>query len=451
MGADTADVQDKTPCHPHKQPIGYRHRQPGQDFLLRTPQSEAIFRTARQTPMRVPQTSLPRLTQILFAVCVLFTIPAFAQSRDPDHVEEGSNSGEKSGVTVIVRVSGKAELYETEGARGRAIQKGERIPVGSTIITGPKGEVDLALSNGAIFQIQENTQFTIGEFSQAAYEMVFSNGAVITPVQLEEFGADEAVLNTMDASRDAWNELSKEPTSSISRFNLAYGTIIGQSKKLAEGSRMEIITPIGVAGIRGTIWRLTITPVPGTGGTQFRGSLDVAEGRVVFGNSDGTRAVQVNGGFTMLIDASVPQPGEVRVNSISTTQSSPERIQFLLTTVSSVSSMQEFFTAVQGSPNDLVNAINAAAQAADANATDTPAGDTAGAVGEIGGASGVTLPDAIRTQIFNDGGTGGLVPTPTPIPTPTPTPNPTPTPTPTPNPTPIPSNAHLLIDIPPVV
>jgi hypothetical protein len=368
--------------------------------------------------MSVPKTA--PLAFLLLAICLLFAPPAFAETRQTDEVEEGSSSENKPGITVVVDIVGKAELFETADSHGHNLQKGAKIPVGATLVTGVGGRVDLALSNGALFQIQENSQFTIGEFSQNAYEMVFSNGAVITPKELKEFGADEAVLQTMDASEDAWNKLDNEPTASIGKFNLAYGTMIGEAKKMKPGSRMEIITPIGVAGIRGTIWRLTITPVPGTGGTQFRGSLDVARGLVSFGNSEGTRAVNVAAGFVMSIDASVPRPGEVRVNSIFTNQMSPERLQLLQNTITLVASEQTYFTAVQGTPEILTGRTPT---------TPTTPADSASETNRPQ----VDLPSPVRNPIFNDGGTGGVVPRPTPTPPPSPTPTPTPAPTPKPS------------------
>jgi hypothetical protein len=356
-----------------------------------------------------------------FLFLLLFSIGGsqslLAQASEPDKVEEGTSSGRKPGITVIVEATGSVELIEAPGQAPQPVQKGQRVPVGGILVTGPDGRVDLALSNGAFMQIQENSRFGIGEFEQEAYEFVFSNGEAIRPKELKDFGADEAVLTTMDASEEAWNKLAQEPTTSATKFNLEYGTMIGESKKLRPGSRMEIVTPIGVAGIRGTTWRLTITPVGGPGSNVFRGTLDVGRGQVTFSNADGTRAVDVTGGFSMRVEAVIEGPQQVRFNILETGQMSPERAAALDVVTQAVQSVQTYFQAVQGTPADLGITLG---NNADAN---QGTGDTQQPQ--------VDLPPA--TNIQPGGGTGNL-PNP-PQPTPTPTPPPTPTPTPTPSPT----------------
>ena len=224
--------------------------------------------------------------QLLVAILVtpFFETPLLAQATDSDQAEEGATSDRKPGITVIVDAAGSVQIIDKPGETPRPAQKGDRIPVEGTIITGPGAQANLALSNGAFFQILENSSFSISEFEQEAYEFVFSNGAAIRKKQAEEFGADEAVLTALDSSEEAWNKLPSEPTESATKFELNFGTMIGESKKLKPGSIMEITTPIGVAGIRGTIWRLTVQPIGGLGSNRFRGNLDVSTGRVDFRN-----------------------------------------------------------------------------------------------------------------------------------------------------------------------
>jgi hypothetical protein len=45
-------------------------------------------------------------------------------------------------------------------------------------------------------------------------------------------------------------------------LNLETGTIVGNVKKISASSRYEIITPHGVAGIRGTDFRVDVRPIP---------------------------------------------------------------------------------------------------------------------------------------------------------------------------------------------
>jgi len=363
---------------------------------------------------------------LMLLVAVVWTMPA--KSEDVDKVEEGSGSDKKEGVTVIVDLGGKVEMIEREGARPQAAEKGARVPVGATFVTGPDSRLDLALSNGAMFQIRENSRFTIGEFEQEAYEFVFSNGAAIRPREIKEFGADEAVLQTLDASEEAWNKLGSEPTSSKGKFLLSEGTMIGQSKKLKSNSRMEIVTPVGSAWIRGTVWMLTVRPVQGGGGGRFQARLDVAEGQVDFGSSDNSRNVQVQGGFATTIEAGVSPGGEVRVNNMNTVPMGAERQAMLLDTVNTIAQLQTYFTAVNGNPDTLREAMRAQGQGqaqGEGNNQQADGDFTDANPNQIGIAD---LPPVIPPK------------PPQPLPPPRPTPIP-PSPTPSPTPTPNPSNA----------
>ena len=296
--------------------------------------------------------------QLFAAVLVapVFQSTLLAQPAESDQAEEGATSDRKPGITVIVDAAGPVQIIDNPGAAPRPAQKGDRIPVEGTILTGPGAQANLALSNGAFFQILENSSFSIAEFEQAAYEFVFANGAAIRKKDAQEFGADEAVLTALDSSEEAWNKLPSEPTESATKFELNFGTMIGESKKLKPGSKMEITTPIGVAGIRGTIWRFTVQPVGGPGSNRFRGNLDVSTGRVDFRNQEGTRSVQVQGGFGMNVDG-VVQAGNVRLEGLATTPLSAERQLLLNTTIRDVANVQEVFSAIQGSPDVVLEVV----------------------------------------------------------------------------------------------
>jgi hypothetical protein len=428
----TATQEDIPPDRTKALPRGVLFFLCGMIFLLR----RVDYATSLRKPLIAMQSfRLPSLRLHPLLLCLvlslIYSLPAISQ--DSDKVEDGSDK--KEGITVIVNLAGKVELIESEGAKPKSAEKGARVPVGATFLVGPDSRLDLALSNGALFQIRENSKFTIGEFEQEAYEFVFTNGAAIRPREIKDFGADEAVLQTMDASEEAWNKLGSEPTTSKGKFVLSEGTMIGQAKKLKPGSRMDIETPIGTAGIRGTVWMLTVKPVQSTGGTSYQGKLDVAEGRVDFGKSDGSRTVQVQGGYSATVDATVSATGEVRVANINTSPMPPERQAMLLSTVSTVAQQQTYFTAVNGNPDALREAI-AQAQQAQGEGTSQPADPTQTDANpnQIGIND---LPPVIPTNPIQP-------PPPAPAPTSTPTPPsptpPSPTATPPPTPTPKPSN-----------
>jgi hypothetical protein len=358
-----------------------------------------------------PSIASKRLFSFLVALLFACAAPWASAQNGTTTTEEGDGAGSgdsdrKPGITVIVDISGKVELFEAEGKPAVIATKDMQVPVGATLVTGPGAFVNLALSNGALFQIQENSQFTIGEFEQESYQFAFNNGAVLKPQAAKNFEGGEAVLTQLDASAEAWNELEAEPTNSVSRFSLGYGTMVGNSKRLAPGSSMEIITPVGVAGIRGTTWRLTVQRTGPPGSNTFNVRLDVPEGTIQFGNSDGTRAVTVNQGFTLQANAIVEAAGQVRIQQLTNNPMTPEAAAALENIVNAVRQGQTVFTAIQGNP-DILNRVDAANQA-----TQQQQGQGAG---DTGGPA-IDRPPVIPPP-FVPGGSGGIIP-------PTPTPNP---------------------------
>jgi len=328
---------------------------------------------------------------------------AFAQSNTSETEEKSGDSDKKPGITVIVSITGSAEVFDAEGQPGKPAVKDMLLPVGSTIVTSPGCTVDLALSNGALFQIQENSQFSIGEFEQEAYQFVFNNGAVLKPQSVKNFEGGEATLTQLDASAEAFNELENEPTQSTAKFSLGYGTMVGFSKKLSPGSAMEITTPVGVAGIRGTTWRLTIQRVGPPGSNQFSVRLDVPEGAIQFGNSDGSRSVSVSSGNSLQAVATVTAPGQVQITQLATVPMSAEAVALLTSIVTQVTQVQQTFTAIQGTP-DILNQVEAAIQATGQQGTQGQG------AGDAGPGTSVDVPTNPNPQPFVPGGSGAVVP-----------------------------------------
>jgi sulfatase modifying factor 1 len=123
------------------------------------------------------------------------------------------------------------------------------------ILTGSDSSVDLLFENGVVLQVQPNTEFSIDKF------------------QLDPFNADG-----LD-----YKNLTNEPTTSVTQMKLDAGTILASSKKLKDGSRFEIITPIGTCGIRGTRFFVQTEKLKGSSTAM----VGVAEGLVEFTTSKG--------------------------------------------------------------------------------------------------------------------------------------------------------------------
>jgi hypothetical protein len=299
---------------------------------------------------------IPRLfiALLLTPLCVTGVL---AQEADSGQAEEGTTSDRKPGITVIVDAAGAVQIIDKPGAAPRPATKGDQIPVEGTVVTGADGRADLALSNGAFFQILENSKFSIESFEQSPFEVVFADGALINKKDVEEYKVAETVMPNLEATNDSWNSLPSEPSTSKTSLKLDYGAMIGESKKLKQGSVMQISTPVGSAGIRGTVWSFSQKPVGGKDSNQFQGSLAVAEGRVDFLSPDNSRSVQVKSGFSTNIQATMQSGGELKYNSFNSNVMTPEGKEMLITATEEVAGQQSAFTAAQGSPQVLLNVL----------------------------------------------------------------------------------------------
>lgn len=129
-------------------------------------------------------------------------------------------------------VKGEA-TYTVAGGPAQPLKVNTILPAGSVIKTGPGAVVDLFLGNSAgVIRVVENT--TLG----------------LDKLTLTDTGADTVV------------EI---------QLNLPEGTILGNVNKLSAASKYEIKVPNGVAGIRGTWFRMSST-----------GYIVLLEGTVVF-------------------------------------------------------------------------------------------------------------------------------------------------------------------------
>jgi len=155
-------------------------------------------------------------------------------------------------------VKGAVRVLRTEGARisllvngaNSDIKLGTMLKEGSVILTGSDSSVDLLFENGVVLQVQPNTEFSIDKF------------------QLDPFNAEG-----LD-----YKNLTNEPTTSVTQMKLDVGTVLASSKKLKDGSRFEIITPIGTCGIRGTRFFVQTEKLKGSPTAM----VGVAEGLVEF-------------------------------------------------------------------------------------------------------------------------------------------------------------------------
>ena len=196
------------------------------------------------------------------------------------------------GVVKIAKVVGEVSVTDVASTLKTRVAANSLVTDGQIVETGPNASVVLVFSNGAVVNVKANSRLEVDQFLQ------------------NPFGENFKVREAMH-----------EPSTSTTKLFLRKGEIVSQVKKLNReaGSSFTVATPVGAAGIRGTAFKLSFTPVRNLG--QF--TLAMAEGLIRFLPASG-RSVDVGAGkqlsFTAELDAStgavrsvpeMPEPGNV--------------------------------------------------------------------------------------------------------------------------------------------
>lgn len=152
------------------------------------------------------------------------------------------------------KVSGPVSVINTSGAR-TALSAGAVLSAGDTVVTGAGGSAILSFSNNATINISPNSSLNLETYSH-------SNPSVAT-------------------------------STSTTRLKLNSGDVIGQVKGLRGASQFEVATQVGVAGIRGTI---------------FRVRLDVVDGQTIMRvtNADGSVVISSANVSSIIAPSSLP-------------------------------------------------------------------------------------------------------------------------------------------------
>lgn len=146
----------------------------------------------------------------------------------------------QKGATLIVSVTGKAELFPPGQSTSMLISSADVENPGDTrahgpgtrIKTGPDSEVILLLSNGTSATLGSGSDLLVDTFEQQEFE-----------------GSDSAI-----------EPLKDELSSSRIKLGLGVGELTLKVKKLKKSSFMEVGTPMGNAGVRGTQFKVEVDP-----------------------------------------------------------------------------------------------------------------------------------------------------------------------------------------------
>lgn len=178
---------------------------------------------------------------------------------------------------------------------------------GSIKATAVKGTVTVKEANGSTSSVSNDQALSQGETVMTSYSssvvLVFSNGASINLGSDSELVISEFTQDPIDSSVNP-AALKTEPTTSVTSLKLNKGDLTGSVKKLnyAKGSTFTVNTPVGAAGIRGTVFHLVYT-VDSAGKASFK--LVTLEGVVVASNGAISTPVDVGSGKEVTFEVDV--------------------------------------------------------------------------------------------------------------------------------------------------
>ena len=164
---------------------------------------------------------------------------------------------------------------------------GRKLSPQSLITTGKTGKIALLFSNGALFTIKPGSRFYLRKYKQL--EDVVEG--LVPPGKLEE-----------------------EPTQSELSAHLDFGELVVKAPKLKKGSSMKVTSPLGTAGIRGTMFQFMAVRNPVTG--DISGGINLISGDIDFTDTEGNPVTLVSGqslqvGTNRLGETVASQAGEL--------------------------------------------------------------------------------------------------------------------------------------------
>lgn len=230
---------------------------------------------------------------------------------------------DKPGRIMVARVQGKAT--KSVGGKVSDLVKEMDVEQKAKVVTGPDSFVVLSFSNGASTRLGPDSELVIDEFLQDPFP-------------------DEVKPAT----------LSAEPTPSRTKLSLNRGELVGDVKTLKrKNDGFTVQTPVGAAGVRGTVFRIVFRPA-GTGQATFQlttasGLVDYAPGLLANVTASGTAKVDVPQGaeISVNVDISINAQGQIVVTVLPPIPS---------TTAVGSNTMNQVVTAA----SDIANAVQSA-------------------------------------------------------------------------------------------
>jgi hypothetical protein len=189
---------------------------------------------------------------MLNKILLVIALGLFAGLTPADAQSTPAASARVKGQITAARVQGHVEAISKVDGTVRMLHDGDKVTDQTKIVTAVSASAILVFSNGATVNVAPDSDLDIELFEQ------------------DPFATD------IKAS-----EIKAEPGTSTTRLNLTKGELVGKVVHLNvdKGSEFTVQTPVGAAGIRGTIFRIVFHPA--ANGKAFF-VITTADGTVVF-------------------------------------------------------------------------------------------------------------------------------------------------------------------------
>ena len=158
------------------------------------------------------------------------------------------------GALIIASVEGQVSVINNETQQevpSERVVAGGVLYDGHTVKTGPSSKMVLLLTNGTVATIKAESSLNIKKFTQEKFDM----------------------------SKTNLSELKGEPSKSNVVIDIEIGDMVVDVKKLDKKSSFNIESPVGTAGIRGTVPAISVMQMPDGG---FQQKTAMLRGEIAF-------------------------------------------------------------------------------------------------------------------------------------------------------------------------
>ncbi len=204
-------------------------------------------------------------------VCVLGLIV-----RMPAHAEKITAS------VIVASIEGEVDslnMVDDFKVSMDASSVGKKISPKTMLATGKTGKVALLFSNGTLLTIKPGSRFYLRTYKQL----------------------EEVVDGVLDPGK-----LEEEPTKSELSAHLDFGELVVKAPKLKKGSSMKLTSPLGTAGIRGTMFQMMAVRNSVTG--DISGGINLISGDIDFTDTGGNQVTLLSGQSIQLATSKLGEP-----------------------------------------------------------------------------------------------------------------------------------------------